>query len=213
MRSRIGVLATALWLTTLAVAPVALAENPIETNVSVQVLDGQVVGIRDLGVTVARDLQVGEKVLWSGSAGKLGAVLTDRRLLVVTSTSKDFLEERLRLSEPTAPAVVISTNLVVVVTGERLFGFDALNGGFIEHKHPLNDHVLLLDAERDVATVVLGTGAVGYAAGSGAFVEQRFRLQEEFETLDLTTSMATIITSQRLMTFGASGWAAQARSF
>jgi len=202
----------ALALLSLLAIP-AGAENPIETQVSVQVLDGEVIGIRDQMPPVATPLQVEEEVLWSGSAGALGAVLTDRRLLVVTATSKKFLEEKLRLSEPSAPAATISSNLLLVVTGERLFGYDARVGRFVEHRHEMNDDVVQIDAERDVAAVVLGNGAVGYAAGSGTFVEQRFRLQEDFQSLDLTTSMATVITDQRLMTFGASGWAAQDRGF
>lgn len=196
----------------LAATPVARAENPIETTVSVQVGDGKVIGIRATAPTVACDLQVGEQVLWHGSAGTLGAVLTDRRVLVITPGLKEFTEERFRLSEPSAPAATISSNILLVVTGERLFGYDAKVGGFIEHKHELNDDVVLIGAERDVATVVLGTGAVGYAAGSGAFVEQRFRLQEDFELLDLQTATATVITSQRLLTFGSGGWAAQDRN-
>jgi hypothetical protein len=59
--------------------------------------------------------------------------------------------------------------------------------------------------ERYVAVVITSRRAFGLAAESSAFTEINLRMSESIEEIKLTYSKATIRTSDRLLTFEASG--------
>jgi hypothetical protein len=59
--------------------------------------------------------------------------------------------------------------------------------------------------ERYVAVVITSSRAFGLAAESSAFTEINLRMSESIEEIKLTYSKATVRTSDRLLTFEASG--------
>jgi hypothetical protein len=59
--------------------------------------------------------------------------------------------------------------------------------------------------ERYVAVVITSSRAFGLAAESSAFTEITLRIGETIEAIKLTYSKATVRTSNRLLTFEASG--------
>jgi hypothetical protein len=59
--------------------------------------------------------------------------------------------------------------------------------------------------ERYVAVVITSSRAFGLAAESAAFTEINLRMNESIEEIKLTYSKATVRTSDRLLTFEASG--------
>jgi len=181
----------------------ARAESPIEQRIQVQQVGEKIVAFRGDAADVAVELQLREEVLWLDSSGKLGAVLTDRRFLVVSDTSPGWIERDLRLMEPTRPQVAISSNIVLAATGDRIIGFDALTSSFLEWSHGIDEPVLALEAEREVAAAVLASRVLGYTPGGGEFIEERLHLHEEFRSLRLSTNLATVQTSQRVLALDA----------
>ena len=65
--------------------------------------------------------------------------------------------------------------------------------------------VLAAEVEEYVAVVVTSGRAFGLSAKTWTFTEIRLRVRETIETIKITSSKATIRTSDRLLTFEASG--------
>jgi len=65
--------------------------------------------------------------------------------------------------------------------------------------------LLEAEAERYVAVVITSSRAFGLATESSAFTEINLRKSESIEEIKLTYSKATVHTSDRLLTFEASG--------
>ncbi len=70
---------------------------------------------------------------------------------------------------------------------------------------PNQDELISAEVERYVAVVMTSSRAFGLAAESSAFTEIFLRGGETIEEIKLTYSKATVRTSDRLLTFEASG--------
>ena len=93
----------------------------------------------------------------------------------------------------------------MLVTKDRAVGFDATSNRFIETLLPIHDELVAAEAERYVAVVITSSRAFGLASESSAFTEIHLRGGETIEEIKLTYSKATVRTSDRLLTFEASG--------
>ena len=80
-----------------------------------------------------------------------------------------------------------------------------LSNRFIETQLPIHDELLAAEAEKYVAVVITSSRAFGFAAETSAFTEILLGLRETIEEIKITSSKATIRTSDRLLTFEASG--------
>lgn len=144
---------------------------------------------------------MGERVIWSGAFGGLAAVVTDRRFMVVSVGAEAWTAMRLQMDEPGLPVAAISSNLALVSTGERVVGYDAVAGEFIEWRHRMWERVSTLSVERDIAVVIAGRGVAGYAAGQESFVEMGFAHGETYETHQIFGAIVTVRTTRRLLAF------------
>jgi hypothetical protein len=84
-------------------------------------------------------------------------------------------------------------------------GFDATSNRFVETLLPIHDELLAAEVERYVAVVITSGRAFGLAAESTAFTEITLGISESIEEIKLTYRKATVRTSDRLLTFEASG--------
>ncbi|MHC5074569.1 MAG: hypothetical protein ACYTFE_07070 [Planctomycetota bacterium] len=177
-------------------------EKYIEDLIDVQELDGDIFAIIE-GRQKVFDLPSEEKILWSGSQGYMGAVLTNRRLLVISTSSKTWHEKSLREEETQEASAKLSPYLVLLVTGDRVIGFDDKNNRFFELRRPANEKFIDFAVNRYVAVVVYSRCAFGVTIGSKKFNRIRFQPNEYFETLNLkaTSRFATMHTTERLVTF------------
>jgi hypothetical protein len=144
-------------------------------------------------------------VLWSGSKGNLGAFLTDRSYFVISTSLNAWLELPLKLDESEKGVTSLSPYIALLVTRDRVIGFDATSNRFIETQLPIHDELLAAEAERYVAVVITSSRAFGLAAETSAFTEIHLRVRETIEAINLTYSKATVRTSDRLLTFEATG--------
>lgn len=186
----------------------ALAEQAIRQRVTIQELGRRIIAVRGSSGSAEYELSLNEEVLWRRAFGDLGAVVTNRRVLAISSSSDDWLEQDLRLREPDDLEAAISSQILLVSTGDRVIIFDGRTNEFTLWRHRMQDRVLRLLAERDVAAIISDSAVVGYSPGNDDVIEHRLRLQEIVEGHDLTSSAATVRTNQRLLTYsaGARAW-------
>jgi hypothetical protein len=181
------------------------AEEEIEDLIDIAESKGKIIAIIEGRKTITFDLRPNEKVQWSGSRGHLGAFLTDQHFFVISTSLNAWQALPLRLDESAKGVASLSPYIALLVTGDRAIGFDATSNRFIETQLPIHDELLAAEAEKYVAVVITSIRAFGLAAESSAFTEINLRVNETLEDIKLTYSKVTVRTSDRLLTFEASG--------
>ena len=181
------------------------AQEDIENLIDIAESKGKIIAIIEGRKTITFDLRPNEKVLWSGSKGYLGAFLTDLNFFVISTSLNSWQALPLRLDESGNGVASLSEYIALLVTKDRAVGFDATSNRFIETLLPIHDELLATEVERYVAVVITSGRSFGLAAESSAFTEIFLRVGETIEEIKLTYSKATVRTSDRLLTFEASG--------
>ncbi len=207
------------WTILIAISVVVLRANLLKSEsitedfitedvIDIQELAREIIAFRDGKAPVRFKLLLEETVLWKDAKGKVGAVLTDKRFLAISITSTGWHEMSLRINEADKANAVVSMNIVLLVTAERMFGFSCESNRFIEQRLQLYDEVVASDTNMYVAVVVCTRLALGFAMGSKTFVEMPFRIHERFESLNTKSRVATVRTTSRVLTFHAtdSSW-------
>ncbi len=176
--------------------------TPLAPQLSVLVLDRALLAVaaEGGGQREAR-LELGEQVLWTGSRGRVGVALTDRRVLAVTSRSAAWQDTRYRRSERPPAGAVLGDRVALVLTGKRVLGFDGGSGNLIEGRLGPRERVLAYDVGENVLVVVTDRRALGLSPFRGGFFETQLRLGESIENLAAESSHAVLTTSQRLLVF------------
>ena len=182
------------------------ADEEVEDLIDIYESNGKIFAKVKSRKSVSFALQPREQVLWSKARGHLGAVLTTRHFLVISTSSRSWQALPLRTSAADKRVPVLSPYIALLVTrGDRALGFDAKSSRIIETRLPLNDELIAVKADKHVAVVLTSSRAFGLAAGGSRFSEVRLRVREKVEAIDLTSSKATIRTSHRLLAFSAEG--------
>ena len=194
-----------IWLSILVSTVCSYAEEEIEDLVDIIESNSKIIAIIEGRKTISFDLRPKEKVLWSGSKGYLGAFLTNDRFFVISTSSSSWQVLPLGLNESEKGVASLSPYIALLVTGDRVIGFDAASNRFIETQLPIHDDLLAAEAEKYVAVVITSNRAFGLAAKTLAFIEIPFRVRETVEAIKITSSKATVRTSDRLLTFEAKG--------
>ena len=156
-------------------------------------------------------LEIGEEVLFQRSRGRIGLVLTDRRVLGVAS-GLPWLEERLGLQEmPTAHGVV-EDRIGLVVTNRRALAFTAQSGWIDEPFGPKED-ATALRAGPAAGVVTTNRRALGIAPSLQNFVDADLSVQENVESVAAQDTQITLRTNRRILVFSAprASWSEQKR--
>jgi hypothetical protein len=176
-------------------------ESAIDQLVDVHHIGTQLIATRSERSSAVMELMRDEDVVWIGAFGNLGGAVTTRRLLVVTPVSSSWREKSLALAEGGTSRIERSSNLILLDTGIRILGFDALAGSFFEWSYPLADQVVAMATDRRVAAIVFRHQVVGYAAGRGVFGTADLQLRETLSSVSAKSELATIVTSKRVLSF------------
>jgi hypothetical protein len=171
------------------------------------VLPREVVAIDAVGGgQLGERLEIGERVLYAKQRGRVGVVVTDRRLLAVTSGSASWQEARYRNGEAPPADVALGDRVALVVTPVRAIGFDGRSGNLVEATLGPQEVVRDSAVGQNVAVVVSDRRALGVSAARGGFFEVRIRLGERLAGLTALADTVTLQTSRRLLVFrGPSG--------
>ncbi len=176
----------------------------VEDVIDIHAVDGDVVAVRKGRVLSRQGLGVREEVLWIGSKGHVGAVLTNRRLLVISASSANWQNMDFRLDEAAEDLeshIMISNFLVLAVTHRRIIFFDGLSNAWAVKNIPLHDRIEKILIDHYVAAVITEKRAYGVAARRGRFVEQRFGSDEKVESTRTRPHSVTIYTNRNLFVF------------
>ena len=151
-------------------ATVCSAEEEIEDLIDIYESNGKIIAVIEGKKSVSFNLQPNENVLWSDSKGHLAALLTKQHFFVISTSTGTWQILQLNSSASNNRVAVLSPYIALLVTsGDRVNGFDAISNRFIEARLPLNDELLFTKAEKYVAVVATASKVFGLAAGTMYF--------------------------------------------
>ena len=197
------ILTFVVTLATLLYAIPSNSKSDIEDLVDIEQVDRKIIAIRDGIQTAPFELRSKEEVLWLDSDGYIGALLTNERFIAISLSSSGWLETPLRSKEADDGSPILSPTLALLVTKERIIGFDAISSRFIQQSLGLDEEFVAAEANDYVAAVISSRRALGLASGGSGFSEIRFRTSEIFQTIRTKSQVITVRTSWRILTFGA----------
>jgi len=181
------------------------AEEEIEDLIYIAESKSKIIAIIEESNKISFSLRPKEKVLWRESRGYLGALLTNQRFFVISTSSGAWQALPLRRDESEKGMASLSPYIALLVTEDRAICFNAASNQFIETRLPIHDELLAAKVKEHVAVVITSSRAFGIASENSTFNEIHLRVRETIETIKITSSRATIHTSDRLLTFDAAG--------
>jgi len=188
----------------LLLAAQARAADPAVLNplLEVQVVGRQLLAIdSDSGGQRSLRLERGENVLYTRSQGRVGVVVTDRRLLAIATRSGSWQEARYRKDEPPPPDVQLGDRVALALFQTRAVGFDGGSRNIVETVLGPRERVLQTAVGQNVVVVVTDRRALGLSSDRGGFFEVRLNLGESPTSVSAFANHVTVQTAQRLLTF------------
>ncbi len=156
-------------------------------------------------------LEIAENVLFQQSRGRVGIVLTDRRVLGV-APGTGWLETRLLLQEQPAELALVEDRLALVVTNRRALAFVG-GGGWVDELFTPNEHAEAIRAGAAAGVVATNRRALGIAPSLPRFVAESLRVREQLESVSAQDTLVTLRTDRRILVFSAprAFWSEQKR--
>jgi hypothetical protein len=146
-------------------------------------------------------LEIGEEVAWMDASGRIGLVVTDRRLLAVSNDNASWQEVRLRVHESRPASALIGKRVALVVTDKRLLGFDATSAVWLGADVGPNEQVRAARVGAQTALVLTDRTAYGLSPAGGGFFPIPMSIQERVEDVRVGANIATVSTSRRVLVF------------
>ena len=192
-----------VWgLCAVALASPAGAEGfELEDTVSVVAIDRNLVAYGANGRTSKLRLELGERLRWSGSRGRIGFAVSNRRIFGFRA-NRGWSERTLRSGEISPDRPEIGPRLALFVTSQRAFAYD---GQWREESIGPQEVVSRSSVGSRVALVVTSRRALGVSPGGAGFVPIRLGIHERIESARTLASGAELTTSQRLLFFSGAG--------
>ncbi|GEM_PF-2434814 len=196
-------------LSTSAFAQNTVGQSPLNNLIDVLVIDRELLAFDALGNRNFRArLRLDEEVIWSDAQGQVGVVITNRRVLAVSTEATEWQEVRWRVSERPVETALLSDRLVLLATHARVLAFDGVSGVWIESSIGANERVTVLRAGQNNGVVVTNRRVLAIAPDSRGFFDTHLRLHEDIERVSADANLATVTTSQRILVFrsGVGSW-------
>lgn len=179
-----------------------LGETPLSDVLAVVVAQRQVLAIdaRGGGQT-SEKLRLEEEVLWTGSRGRVGVAITDQRILAASTESASWAEAALHRIETTPEEVLLGERVALMVTSERIIGFNGGSGNLVQVSLGLRERVLVRRIGENVGAVVTNRRAIGLSPFVGGFNEIALGLKERVESVSTNANLATVVTDRRILVY------------
>jgi len=182
-----------------------LDEVPLSQLLEVMVVNRDLLAFdARAGGQITERLRLEEKVLWQGSRGQVGAVLTDQRILAVGTGSGSWQEVEVQRNEKLPEQALLGDRLLMVITNRRVIGFGGEPGNLSEQALGLSEEVIAKRVGENVAVLVTNRRALGLSPFQGGFVAQKLWLKEIVESVSAIANLATLRSDRRLLIFRAS---------
>ena len=153
------------------------------------------------GGQITERLRLDERVLWQGSRGQVGAVLTDQRILAVGVGSSSWQGVEVQREEMPPEQALLGDRLLMVVTNRRVIGFAGEPGNLSEQALGLAEEVLARRVGENVAVLVTDRRALGLSSFQGGFAERKLQLKERVESVSAAANLATLRSDRRILIF------------
>jgi len=184
--------------------PLAPSEVELEDVVAIEIFDRDVVAYDLLGTSTFRlRLEIGERLMWSAASGRVGIVLTDRRILAASPTSESWQEVRYQVQETPATRALMGKRVAMVVTNRRAVGYDGKIGLYSEVSFGPHESVDDARVGDSTAVVLTNRSAYGMSPDTGGFYKTDLSVQERIDGLRVRSNSATVSTSRRILVFRA----------
>jgi len=154
---------------------------------------------------------VGEKVLWSGARGKVAIVVTDRRLLGITTAHGSWRALRFKIHESEPHAILLGDRVALVLTSMRAIGLSSGGKGFAESLIGTTESPYDVVVGDNVAAFITDRRVVGLSGFFPHFAERQIGVHEDVEFTSTLPNFVSIATHQRMLVFrGTTGaWQAE----
>jgi hypothetical protein len=175
---------------------------PLEDTLEIVVLEHELLAVSATGGGQTRtELELGERILWTGTRGRVGIVLTDRRILGVTDRSAAWQESRYRRTESPPATVLFGDRVALMSTEDRVIGLDGGSGKLIEYRLGPQERVLDARVGANVAVAITSREAIGLSPRAGGFFPVSINLKERIESISAKSDIVIITTNRRLLIF------------
>lgn len=175
---------------------------PLGDLVEILVLDNVFIAVdAEVGGTSTVERLLGERVLWTGTRGLVGVILTDERVLAIATRSSTWQEVTYRPGEKPAQNAHLGDRLALVVLPQRTLGFVGPQSRFTELRLGPQEDLRMLSVGANVAVLVTNRSALGLSPDAGGFFPIELQLREKIEQVVARTNVATIHTDQRVLVF------------
>ena len=185
------------------------SQTPLSDILEIIVLPRSILAVdATTGGEVEVDLQLGETILWQQSRGRIGAVITDRRLLMVATNSAAWQTTRFGQGEQPPSGVLLGDRVAIVTTRRRILGFNGGSGNLVESSLGPREVVEDIAVGENVAVVLTGRRALGLSPFAGGFFPVPLQLGDRVESVVAKANLATITTKRRILIFrtGTGSW-------
>jgi hypothetical protein len=175
------------------------ADEEVQDKIFISELNGELNAVIDGAKNSTTRLGPKEGVLWEDSSGYLGAVLTNDRFYVVSTTSGTWKEFPLKSQEAEQAKVSLSPYIALLATDDRAICYNISTHSYFETKLPVGAELIAVEAGRYIAVVVTTDKLLGIRKGSSSFTEMRLGIDEAVENVDVTSNKVVVRTSDRLL--------------
>jgi hypothetical protein len=178
---------------------------PLLDQLEIVHLDRDLVALGAAGGDARVRLELGERVVWTGTRGIAGSAVTDRRLLLVAAGNGRWQEVRFLRDETPATGAWVGERVVLAYTSRRVLGFSALGGNVSEYRLGPNERIEVVDVAEGVGVVLTDRNALGFSSRLGSFAETTLMLREQVEAVEASAELVTVRTDRRLLVFRGTG--------
>ena len=182
---------------------------PLGDLIDITVLDDEIVAVDATGSgTLAVKRRVGERVLWTGTRGLVGVVLTDQRVLGVSTRAARWQEVDYERGEVAPAGAELGDRVALVALPQRVLGFVGLGNRFVEERLGPQEKLRATRVGANVAVVVTTRDAHGLSSEVGGFFPFDLQLRERIERIDAGSNVVTLHTDRRILVFRSptGGW-------
>jgi hypothetical protein len=130
-------------------------------------------------------------------------VLTNQRILAVSTISASWQSTRYQRGEERPGGATLGDRVALLVTNKRAIGFDGNTGNLVERSLGPGEGVIGSAIGENVAVVVTERRALGLSAFTGGFFTTRIFVGERLEQTRAQANLVTLTMSDRLLFFRA----------
>jgi hypothetical protein len=147
--------------------------------------------------------RISESVLWTGTRGRVGIVITDQRVLGFSPQSGGWQEAPYERDEAPARDAQLGDRVAVIALEHRVLGFLGTFGRFVQERIGVHEHLRAMQVGANVAVIVTNRVAIGLSPEAGGFFSFRLQLRERITEVTARANLATVQTDRRILVFRA----------